>query len=37
MTQGLLPFKYKNDKQKSHITGFGELPVNLDLDYNNGL
>lgn len=31
MTQGILPFKYENEKQKSKMTGFGGLPVYLDL------
>lgn len=29
MIQGLLPFKYENDKQKSNITGFGGLPIKI--------
>ena len=37
MTQGILPFKYENDKQKSNITGFGGLPVYLDLAQASGL
>lgn len=37
MTQGLLPFKYENDKQQSNITGFGGLPVYLDLAEAAGL
>ena len=37
MTQGLLPFKYENDKQKSNITDFGGLPVYLDLTQASGL
>ena len=31
MIQGLPPFRYENDKQKSNITRFGGLPVYLDL------
>lgn len=37
MTQGILPFKYENDKQKSDITGFGGLPIYLDLAQASGL
>lgn len=37
MTHCLLPFKYENDKQKSNITGFGGLPVYLDLAQASGL
>jgi Transposase DDE domain group 1 len=37
MTQGILPFKYENDKQKSEMTGFGGLPVYLDLAQAAGL
>jgi hypothetical protein len=37
MTQGILPFKYENDKQKSEMTGFGGLPVYLDLAQASGL
>ena len=31
MTQGLLPFKYEEDKQNIKLTGFGGLPLYLDL------
>jgi hypothetical protein len=37
MTQGILPFKYENEKQKSKMTGFGGLPVYLDLAQVSGL
>jgi len=37
MAQGILPFKYENDKQKSKMTGFGGLPVYLDLAQAAGL
>ena len=37
MAQGILPFKYENDKQKSDMTGFGGLPVYLDLAEAAGL
>lgn len=37
MTQGILPFKYENEKQKSKMTGFGGLPVYLDLAQAAGL
>lgn len=37
MTQGILPFKYENDKQKSNMTGFGGLPVYLELAEVAGL
>jgi len=37
MTQGILPFKYENDKQKSEMTGFGGLPIYLDLAQAAGL
>ncbi len=37
MAQGILPFKYENDKQKSDMTGFGGLPVYLDLAQAAGL
>lgn len=37
MTQGILPFKYENEKQKSKMTGFGGLPVYLDLAHVSGL
>jgi len=37
MTQGILPFKYEKDKQKSEMTGFGGLPVYLDLAQATGL
>ena len=37
MTQGLLPSKYENDKQKSNLTCFGGLPVYLDLSQAAGL
>jgi hypothetical protein len=37
MTQGILPFKYGNDKQKSNMTVFGGLPVYLDLLQAAGL
>lgn len=37
MTQGILPFKYENEKQKSKMTGFGGLPVYLDLAKVSGL
>lgn len=37
MTQGLLPFKYESEKQKSKMTGFGGLPVYLDLAQASGL
>ena len=31
MSQGIPPFKYENDKQKSNMTCSGGLPVYLDL------
>ena len=37
MTQGILPFKYESEKQKSKMTGFGGLPVYLDLAQVSGL
>jgi hypothetical protein len=37
MTQGVLPFKYENDKQQSEMTGFGGLPVYLDMAQAAGL
>jgi hypothetical protein len=37
MTQGILPFKYEKDKQKSVMTSFGGLPVYLDLSQSCGL
>lgn len=37
MTQGILPFKYEKDKQQSDMTGFGGLPVYLDLAHVLGL
>jgi len=37
MTQGILPFKYENEKQKGKMTGFGGLPVYLDLSHASGL
>ena len=37
MTQGLLPFKYEKDKQNNKMTGFGGLPVYLDLAQAAGL
>ena len=37
MAQGILPFKYENEKQKSEMTGFGGLPVYLDLAQAAGL
>jgi hypothetical protein len=37
MTQGVLPFKYENDKQRSEMTGFGGLPVYLDMAQAAGL
>ena len=37
MTQGILPFKYENDKQQCKMTGFGGLPVYLDLAQISGL
>lgn len=37
MTQGILPFKYENDKQNNKMTGFGGLPAYLDLARASGL
>ena len=37
MTQGILPFKYEKDKQKNKMTGFGGLPVYLELAQAAGL
>jgi hypothetical protein len=37
MTQGVLPFKYENEKQKSDMTAFGGLPLYLDLAHVMGL
>ena len=37
MTQGILPFKYEKDSQKSKMTGFGGAPVYLDLAQASGL
>jgi hypothetical protein len=37
MTQGILPFKYENEKQQSEMTGLGGLPVYLDLAKAAGL
>lgn len=37
MAQGLLPFKYENDKQNNKMTGFGGLPAYLDLAQAAGL
>ena len=37
MAQGVLPFKYENEKQKSDMTSFGGLPLYLDLAHVMGL
>jgi hypothetical protein len=37
MTQGVLPFKYENEKQKSDMTALGGLPLYLDLAHVMGL
>ena len=37
MAQGILPFKYEKEKQQSNMTGFGGLPVYLDLAHIVGL
>ena len=37
MAQGVLPFKYENEKQKSEMTAFGGLPLYLDLAHVMGL
>ncbi len=37
MTQGVLPFKYEEEKQQSKMTAFGGLPVYLDLAHVLGL
>ena len=37
MAQGVLPFKYEKDKQKSDITASGGLPTYLDLAQLLGL
>ena len=37
MTQGILPFKYEKDKQNNKMTGFGGLPVYLDLAQAAGI
>lgn len=37
MAQGVLPFKYENEKQKSNMTGLGGLPTYLDLAHVMGL
>ena len=37
MSQGVLPFKYEKEKQKSDMTGFGGLPLYLDLAHVMGL
>jgi hypothetical protein len=37
MAQGVLPFKYENEEQKAEMTGFGGLPLYLDLAHVMGL
>ena len=37
MTQGILPFKYEKENQKNKMTGFGGIPVYLDLAQAGGL
>jgi hypothetical protein len=37
MTQGILPFKYENDKQNNKLTGFGSLQSYPDLAQAAGL
>ena len=37
MSQGVLPFKYEKEKQKSDMTGFGGLPLYLDLAHVMGM
>jgi hypothetical protein len=37
MTQGVLPFKYEKEEQKSDVTAFGGLPAYLDLSQVIGL
>ena len=37
MTQGILPFKYEIEKQKSDMTAFGGLPLYQDLAHVIGL
>jgi hypothetical protein len=37
MTQGVIPFKYESDRQNGKMTGFGGLPVYLDLMEAAGL
>ena len=37
MSQGVLPFKHEKEKQKSDMTGFGGLPLYLDLAHVMGL
>jgi hypothetical protein len=37
MTQGVLPFKYEKETQDSKMTGFGGVPVYLDLAHAAGL
>lgn len=37
MAQGVLPFKYENERQKSNMTSLGGLPTYLDLAHVMGL
>jgi hypothetical protein len=37
MAQGVLPFKYENEKQKAKMTAYGDLPLYLDLAHVMGL
>jgi hypothetical protein len=37
MAQGVLPFKYENEKQKGEMTGLGGLPLYMDLAHVMGL
>jgi len=37
MAQGVLPFKYENEKQKSDMSALGSLNLYLDLAYVMGL
>jgi hypothetical protein len=37
MAQGVLPFKYENEKQKAEMTALGGLPLYLDLAHVMGL